>query len=79
MNSTVASRADGAAFPIPKLLIVVLAVVAPLWGGTIMYYLWKDTYPAAARLANRVSWAVLGVFLATAFVAGVVAGARGHR
>jgi hypothetical protein len=74
MHTTERSRpAAAAAFPLPKGLIWGLCVPAPI-AGSILYYVWKNSHPEAARYANRASWVCWGVFFLGVCALGALAG-----
>jgi hypothetical protein len=60
--------------PIPRWAIWASCLVMTPIFGSILYYAWKNKNPAAANLANRVSWISwllwMGLFALRRFVLG---------
>jgi len=66
------SAPSAAAWPMPKGLIWGLCVPAPI-AGSILYYVWRNSHPEAARYANRASWVCWGtLFLGFMLVVSVL-------
>jgi hypothetical protein len=53
-------------FPLPRGAIWGICAVVPL-AGSVLYYAWKRTHPAAARYANRTSWICWGMWIAALY------------
>jgi|GEM_PF-5953051 len=62
-----------AVFPLPKPIIVLVCLFFPIWGSSILYWVWKGSHPEAARFALRTGWLLFAPWL----VIGVIAGATG--
>ena len=58
-----APRVPSADFPISRGVLWLLNFFATPLIGAILYYVWKDTHPAAAKYANRVSLLSFAIWL----------------
>ncbi len=76
MNPTQHLVSPPSRWPLPRFVIVLLCLVAPVLSGSVLYYLWIGRHPEAARFANRTSWIVFLVTLSIAVVARLLARSR---
>jgi hypothetical protein len=73
MQNTKLSASLEAAWPMPKGLIWGLCVPAPI-AGSILYYVWRNSHPEAARYANRASWVCWGTLIVAMLAVSSLAG-----
>ena len=60
------SAAVAAPWPMSKGLIWGICLPVPI-AGSILYYVWKNSHPDAAKYANRASWICWGSFFLFVF------------
>lgn len=46
-----------------RILAWIFTLLNPVIAGAVMYYMWKNSYPAKAKQANRISFAALLIWL----------------
>lgn len=55
-----------------KNMVILSALLAPVWGGAIIYYSLNKSHRAAAKLGNNMSFIAIAVWVAAYIVAGDV-------